>query len=574
MNRFRPFILAFAVVLSAFLAYGLWTLPKPQPADAQGFSSARVAKDIEVISREHHSVAHPEERAQVREYLVQRLEELGADTVKLFKYDSLVGPKNRHVEYVFDAVDVLAEFAPLNPDNDDAYLMLVAHYDSRYSQPMPKDTVWSYGAADDGYGLGVILETVSQLLKQREHWHQGVKVLFTDAEEVGMMGMNAIFENDGYVFDNVGLAINVEARGPWGPALLFEACDGNDKVMKLYADAAKYKYTYSLTTVVYGMMPVFTDFTAVKDCIPGLNFSTVADINHYHTDLDNFSNISESSIQHYGEQILPVAMKYLTSEEYADKDYLKSDRDAVNFTIPVLGMFNFTRGQYVVLNVILSVIFLILFGLEGVRGRIKATKVFKSSVSVLLIGIGVLAFGELVAYISSLVSGARFVPFGTVQGVSSDNVVMIASTVLIAVVSVIVYVIMRQKAVRQVSGSMRASASVNAVSKHAYNILYSTLSLMFVLNIALFVAVGENLMFMIPLFFATVAMCLYHMTSLKLWMVLSIGCILLHAFSFLYALAMAMTIGAYGAVAMLGFFDLMVLIPMADLYILSSHKKK
>ena len=189
---------------------------------------------------------------------------------------------------------------------------------------MPKDTVWSYGAADDGYGIGVTMETVSQLLKQREHWSQGVKVLFTDAEEVGMMGMTAMWEGNREVFDNVGLVINIEARGPYGPALLFEACPGNEKVMDLYADAAKNKYTYSLTTVVYGFMPNLPYFTIVKDHIPGLNSSTIADVNHYHTDLDNFSNISEKTIQHYGEQILPIALKYLKSEEYADKDAKKT----------------------------------------------------------------------------------------------------------------------------------------------------------------------------------------------------------------------------------------------------------
>lgn len=574
MNRFRPLILALVTVLSALLAYGLWTLPGPKQADAQGFSSARVVKDIEVISKEHHSVAHPRERAAVRDYLVQRLESLGADTVMQFGYDSLVGPKNKHVVYTFDAVDVLAEFAPLKETSDPTYLMFVAHYDSRYSQPMPKDTVWSYGAADDGYGVGVILETVSQVLKQREHWHQGVKVLFTDAEEVGMMGMTAIWENDREVFDNVGMIINIEARGPWGPALLFEACPGNEKVMDLYADAAKYKYTYSLTTVVYGFMPNFTDFTIVKDEIPGLNFSTIADINRYHTDQDNFSNISEKSIQHYGEQILPVAMRYLTGEEFADKDSMRADRDAVNFSVPVLGLLNFSKGQYLVLNVIICLIFLMLFGLEGVRGRIKASKVFKASVSVLFIGIGVLAFGELVAYLCCLISGATFKPFGIVQGVPFDNAAMIVSTVMMTVVSVLVYVLMRQKAVRQVSGSMRASAAVNAASRHAYNVLYGTLALMFVLTIALLVAIGENLMFLIPLFCGTAAMVLYHMTSLKIWLVLAIGLLLLHAFSFFYALALALTIGAYGAVAMLAFLDLMVLIPLADLYMLSSRKKK
>lgn len=574
MNRFRPFILALIVVVSAMLAFGLWTLPKPQPADAQGFSSARVVKDIEVISKEHHSVAHPQERALVREYLVQRLEGLGADSVSLFEYDSLTSPKDRPFVYTFDAVDILAEFPPQEPSEDDTYLMFVAHYDSRYAQIMPKDTVWSYGAADDGYGLGVTLETVSQLLKQREHWNQGVKVLFTDAEEVGMMGMKAIWENDRQVFDNVGLLINIEARGPYGPALLFEACPGNEKVMSLYADAAKYKYTYSLTTVVYGFMPVFTDFNVTKDHIPGLNFSTIADINHYHTDLDNFSNINEKSIQHYGEQILPVAMKYLTGEEYADKDYLKSDKDATNFSVPALGLFNFSKTGYLIFNVVVCLLFLLVFALEGIRGRLKAAKVFKVSISVLFIGIGVLAFGELVAYLCAVAAGARFKPFGTVQGIGFDNAAMIGTTVLIAAVSVLVYIMMRKRAVRQVSGSMRASAAANAASRHAYTCLYGSLALMLVLTVVLLIAIGENLMFLIPLACATAAMIIYHSTSCKFFMVLAIGVILLHAFSFYFALAMALTIGAYGAVAMLAFFDMMVLIPLADLYMISTAKKK
>ena len=164
MNKFRPLILVATVVLAAFLAYGLWTRPSAQPADADGFSAARAAKDIEVISKEHHSVAHPEERAAVREYLVDRLQQLGADTVRLYEYDSLVGPQNRHVVYTFDAVNILAEFSPVTPSEDQTYILLVAHYDSRYSQPMPKDTVWSYGAADDGYGVSTILEIVGRHL--------------------------------------------------------------------------------------------------------------------------------------------------------------------------------------------------------------------------------------------------------------------------------------------------------------------------------------------------------------------------------------------------------------------------
>ena len=570
MNKIRPIILAVAVIASALLAYGLFTLPSPKDVTWEGFSAERVVNDIEVISQEHHSVAHPEERAKVREYLVERLEGLGADTVQIFRYDSLVGPQNKHVVYTFDAYDVLAEFPPLQASQDTTYMMFVAHYDSRYSQPVLKDTVWSYGAADDGYGVGVTLETVSQALKFRDQWKQGIKVLFTDAEEVGMMGMKAIWENDRQVFDNVGFMINIEARGPWGPALLFEACPGNEKVMELYDDAAKYPYTYSLTTVVYSFMPNFTDFTIVKDSIPGLNFSTIADVNHYHTDLDNFSNVSAKSIQHYGAQILPITKTYLTGEQYADKNSLRADSDATNFTIPLLGLFNFSKTGYLIINIAIFLLFLLVFALEGVRGRIKAAKVFKVSASVLGLAVAVLALGELVAYVCAAAVGAKFKPFGIMAGISFDNIAMIVTTAVICLLTVWGYAILRKKAVMKTAGSMRASAGVAAASRYACNTLYGALALMFLLSAVLVAVLGENLMFFVPLTFATGGLIFWRLTGWRFWLVASIALILLHAFSFLYALAMALTIGAYGAVAMLAFCDFMVLIPLADLYMMKT----
>ena len=571
MNRLRPLFLSLTVVVTGFLAYGLFTQPSPKPADAEGFSSARVVEDIKVLSKDHHSVAHPQERAEVRDYLIGRLEELGADTVMLFSYDSLTGPENRHVVYTFDAHNILAEFAPLDGADDVPYLMMVAHYDSRYSQPMPKDTVWSYGAADDGYGVGVILETVSQLLKERDNWRQGVKVLFTDAEEVGMMGMKAMWKNDKDVFSNVGLMINIEGRGTYGPAPLFETCPGNEKIMDLYSDAARYPYTYSLTTVVYNFMPNFTDFTIVKDEIPGLNFSNIADINHYHTDLDNFDNISEKTIQHYGSQVLPVAQAYVTGD-YPDKDAFRADADTVNFTVPGLGLFNFSKTLYLILNIALSLVFFLLLGYEIVRGRLNLIKALKVSGIILVLAISVLALGELIAYLSSLAAGARFKPFGVVVGVGFDNIAMIAATAVIALVSVMIYIAVRRIAVRKTAASMRHSAAVAAAARNSMTVLYGTLTLMCVLSLVLVFALGENLMFFIPLFCAACALILWHVTSWKFWLLAAMALILLHAFSFLFALAMALTIGAYGAVAMLAFLDLMVLIPMSDLYLTERRK--
>ena len=49
---------------------------------------------------------------------------------------------------------------------------------------------------------------------------------------------------------------------------------------------------------------------------------------------------------------------------------------------------------------------------------------------------------------------------------------------------------------------------------------------------------------------------------------------LLHAFSFLFALTMALTIGAFGAVMMIAAIDMLMLIPMADLYMMPSRSRR
>ena len=188
--------------------------------------------------------------------------------------------------------------------------------------------------------------------------------------------------------------------------------------------------------------------------------------------------------------------------------------------------------------------------------------------------VGVLLLGEGIAWLCSVIAGAKFKLFGIISGVAFDNAAMIASTAIMAVICVMVYVSGREKAIRQAAGSMRASAVTNAVTRHAESLLYGTLVLMLVFSAALLFTIGENLMFFIPLTFAVAAMILYRLTSLKFWLPVAVALILLHAFSFLYALAMALTLGAFGAVAMLAFLDIMVLVPVADLYLTSKPSKK
>ena len=530
MKTYRSLILTLSIALSALVAYGVFfSMPSPKDVDAEGFSSARVVKDLEVIAQEPHSVAHPEARDRLLNYLTERLEKLGGNP-QTYVYPNITSRK-----FTFDAKNLLAEFPPLKASSDTTYLLMMAHHDSRYPWKLMGDTVTALGAVDDGYGLGIILESIHQALKYRKEWNQGIKVLFTDAEEVDLQGMKAAHQYNKEIFDNVGLILNIEARGPFGPALLFETSPGNERLVKLYADHARYPFGYSITNMVYQQMPNGTDFNIVRDSIAGFNFSPVQDINHYHTDLDNIHNISEKTIQHYGEQIMPLMKEYLTNKEYAEKNYFLAEEDVIYFSIPLLGTFHFPKNTYWLLNI---GVFFLLLHLMFKQNNLPWKTILKPSGITIALGLGWIVAGEVIAWLSALSVGARFKLFGTVQGIPFDNAVILLS-VLILVVGMVRFV---------------------------QNLYASLFTLMLLSFIALIIA-GENMMFFIPLCIGTLSVMLWQATSSRIFPLLGVCLILLHAFSFVYIIAMALTIGALGLVLLVAFCHLIVVIPLARLYL-------
>ncbi|MBQ4161602.1 MAG: M28 family peptidase [Parabacteroides sp.] len=536
MNKGNLFIFIIILILSALIAYGWQSLPTPKGKDYKGFSSGRVVEDLKIIAKEPHSVAHPEARTAVRDYLKEKLKTLGGE-VRVYHY-----PSQKAKGYIFHADNLLAEFPPMKPLKDTTYLMLIAHYDSKYPMKRNQEIVSSFGAGDDGYGIGVILESLNQVLKFREVWNQGIKVLFTDAEEVGMVGMKLAYQSNKEIFEHVGLVINIEARGTYGPVLLFETSPGNEKLMELYGNHAQYPYTYSLTSVVYKFMPNDTDFSIVKDTIPGFNFSVIADVNHYHTELDHLDNISEISLQHYGEQIVPIIKHYLTNSKYNNKNYFHSDKDSINFTIPLLGFFHFPQTGYWALNICITVLFLFILFQNKKRRNFNMIELIKQSGKLFLISLGILVIGELIAWICARMAGVRFTLFGTVSGISYDNTAMIVAMAVMSIAVVCYYI------------KQRLYDSILT--------LYSTLSILCLLSWLLLFSFGENMMFFIPLACATLALFFWQISSLRIFLWIAVLVISLHAFSFTYILAMALTIGTLGVVMLLAFYYIMVLIAL------------
>ena len=565
MRKYRLFILIAAAVLSALAAYGLFTALRVEPSDSDCFSAERVAADIKVISQKPHSVIHPVERAEVRDYLYNRLVDLTDSSVVLYPYENAVEYEGTPI----DITNILAQLDPVIDDPDHpnpTYLMLIAHYDSRYPQKVLDQIVLSYGAADDGYGCGVALESLSQALRYRGEWRQGIKILFTDSEEWKLAGINSALEHNPEIFENVGFIINLESRGNKGPVLLFETGKNNSKTLALYKKA-KAPYTYTFTTVVYEFMPNFTDFTPLKDSYPGLNFSNLDDINHYHTDLDNYDNISLHTIQHYGAQLEPIIEEYLTNHEYRDPNALVSDKSSIALTIPALGFFSFSKGGYLLVNSIILALFCLIFSFAVISGRIRPLKVLVASAKILLWALTALIIGELIAWVISMIVGAKFSIMGVVRGVQFDEWVMIGTAAATALIVTICFLWGRKRSADRISSTaIRKSASTSGATKYSYNLLFGAMLLMLLLSAVLLLTIGENFFFALPLGLAAASLFLWRITTWRGWLLPAIVVILLHAFSFLYVVITALTMGALGVLPLFIVIYLALLLPLADIY--------
>lgn len=540
--KLTKFFIGFALAaLAVCMAFGLFTLPKVQDSTSDKFSAERVSNDLKVISKEHHSVIHTEERDRVCQYLYDRLEEMGGNP-SIYIYDSV---KFRFGGY-YNIGNVYCQFNPENREPS-SYVLLTAHLDSRFAQVVLKDTVYSYGAADDGYGLGVILESVNLALKYRSDWKQGLRILFTDSEENELDGMKRAFAENHELFDNVGLMINVEARGVKGPALLFETSKGNAMAMDLYK-ASRYPYSYSLTSVVYNFLPNFTDFSVVKDYLPGFNFSAINNLNYYHTDKDCFDNINLQTIQHYGVQITPIIKEYLTNEIYSDPGYLKSDEDEVFFTVPGLNMFRFTKGQYYLFNSIVFALFCIALAFNVLAGGVKIKNVFKNALTALGVSVGLLLVGEGIAYVSSLIAGTKFDFVGT-KYIKGEYAISICAISLMVIGYIWFFIKKKAKSHFFVKESM-----------------LGTMFAMVVLSAVLLFTIGENFFFIVPVAIGSIALILYLFVFLNIFSLPALMAIALLQFSFLYNILIAMTIGALGVVMFIGFFSLVLMVGLFDCY--------
>ncbi|MDZ7781093.1 MAG: M28 family peptidase [Gemmatimonadota bacterium] len=317
-RRWRgPLTLALLLALS-------WTasirsgLPEPVPADAPdtAFSAARAMAVVSDIARAPRPPGSPE-HARVRENLVSRLTALGLEPSVQTTTAALEGDGFARTATVRN---VVARVPGTDPTGA---LLLTAHYDGTELSP---------AAADNASGVATVLEAV-RAIQAGDPLRNDVIVLFTDAEEVGLLGAEA-FVRDHPWLEDVEVVVSFEMRGSAGPSILFETGSENGTVVRALRDATPDAFGTSLGEAFYPYMPNATDFTVFERAgKQGLNFAAVDNASVYHTPRDLPSELSNRTLQHHGLHAM-AALRGLGNDDLSDV----RGPDAVYFSVPGIGL--------------------------------------------------------------------------------------------------------------------------------------------------------------------------------------------------------------------------------------------
>lgn len=341
--------------------------PEPVPTvDTTQFSAISASAWLKEISKKPRSVFDFDEHERVMRYLVNELEKLGAETSLMQFTAKNTEPENGGPE----KIDITNIHAKLDGKSEDA-ILLISHYDSVYGWDFDKLLPTggeSYGAADDGYGVATTLEIIRAIKAGGKPLENDIRILMTDAEELGMLGMEKEMSQNLDAWRNVRLVISIEARGVKGPVIMFETGDKNAALMDFYIKNARMPLTYSFATDIYRISPITTDFTSMlRRGFTGYNFSVLDHLDVYHTKEDNFENIDLSSIQHYGEQILPMvkAFAYTPSDKLPS---FRADQNNIFFNLLPGTVISYSRPVAIILLASAIVLYLLLI-FAGIRNR-------------------------------------------------------------------------------------------------------------------------------------------------------------------------------------------------------------
>ncbi len=310
----------FTIGLAFYSVLALYP-PRALPADAplDEFSAHRAIPHAFACSTEPHPTGSKNNDA-VAAYFLNALREMGVEAEFMSKIDV----RGNGVELQQAVIGRIP-----GADSTGA-IAISAHYDSVPYGP---------GATDDIAGCIAMLE-VARAFMNRPQLRNDLLFLFPDAEEIGAYGAHGLIHHP--VTEDIGVIINLEARGTKGPAMLFETSSGNSPLITELRKARAHgvlPFTNSMMFSAYERTPFGTDFTTYRrGGLKGYNIAYIDNFAYYHTMNDSPENIHPPSVQHFGAYLMGLV------EHFGDIDFqqisLEND-DAIYFN--TLG---FNLAQY------------------------------------------------------------------------------------------------------------------------------------------------------------------------------------------------------------------------------------
>ncbi len=331
-SRIVMFSIVLAVVMTTSLYLGYHSLMPtlvPKDWDEKFITLDEVTKGEPSYTmtlshvKEMAQVAHPsgsQEIEQVRTYLKNQITRIGCQyTEELFMTSGEDFPTMEFKNYL----------VKLDAPNTDKGVLFVSHYDSTAGGP---------GAGDDLIGVGSILEAL-RLVTEKTTIENDMYFLFTDGEELNLLGADYFVKAHPEMKDMIKLVINVEARGNQGALFMFQTSEGNKNIIKMLNHSVDHVTAFSPLVDVYKTMPNDTDLTVfLENGYPGINFAVVDGGEHYHQDSDTIENLDRNTGYMYYKTVISLA-DYLST---SNLEQLVSDEDAVYFP--------FFKGRMVILS--------------------------------------------------------------------------------------------------------------------------------------------------------------------------------------------------------------------------------
>ena len=322
MKKFFTFLSILIISLTVYVSFNDLIPSSEKPLDKYDFSIENALDHLRIISKKPHYTGS-EYHSVVRDYILNELKNMGLETEiqnQVVTRFCCVGTNTSNI------------IGTIKGSSNGKSLVLLTHYDSRYHA--------SFGASDAGSGVVTILEGVRSFLSKNTIPINDIHLVFTDAEEIGLLGAQAFVKNHSLV-DNIGLVLNFEARGSGGPSyMLMETNGKNGVLISEFINAEPgFPAANSLMYSIYKMLPNDTDLTVFREQanINGFNFAFIGDHFDYHTSLDSFERLDRNTLIHQADYI----MSMLNHFSKINLSNLDSENDYVYLNFPILKMLHY-----------------------------------------------------------------------------------------------------------------------------------------------------------------------------------------------------------------------------------------